>query len=228
VLLAFTITALAACGGSSTPSAPRDHPAAAESATVETGVTILVASNGWHTGIVLARADLAPGAVPETADFPDAAFFEFGWGNAEYFPAPRPTWGDALRAILQPTPAVLHLAGLPAHPRLVFPGAEVIELQVTTAGFMALVAYLDESVARHGTSRAAASAPGLYPFSRFYPATGEFHLFNTCNTWSARALAAAGLPVIAARTMSAEDLMGQLRNHGRSHASTGYAPKNAP
>ncbi len=177
----------------------------------DVGVTIHVTSNGWHTGIVVARAALPPGAVPEAADFPDAPYLEFGWGDSEYYPAPRPTLGMALRAALQPSPAVIHLVGLPAHPRDVFPTAEVVELRLSPAGFQGLVDYLDDTFARHGAERARASAPGLYRFSLFYPAKGEFHLFNTCNTWTARGLEAAGWPVQVSGTLRAEDVMAQVR-----------------
>ena len=69
--------------------------------------TIYVFSNGWHTSIVLSRDALPPGPIPEAADFPEAAFLEFGWGDREYYPSPRPTMGMALAAALTPTPAVL-------------------------------------------------------------------------------------------------------------------------
>ncbi|MDE0205085.1 MAG: DUF2459 domain-containing protein, partial [Candidatus Tectomicrobia bacterium] len=43
---------------------------------------IHVTSNGWHTAIVVPAQALADsGAIPEAADFPDAAFLEFGWGD---------------------------------------------------------------------------------------------------------------------------------------------------
>lgn len=180
----------------------------------EPGVSIHIVSNGWHTGIVVARAALPTGAVPEAADFPDAPYLEFGWGDAEYYPAPRPTLGMALRAALAPSPAVVHLVGLPGHPRDVFPTAETVELRLAPAGFRKLVDYLDDTFARGGAERAQASAPGLYRFSLFYPAKGEFHLFNTCNTWTARALEAAGLPVRVSGTLRAEDLMAQIRGAG--------------
>jgi uncharacterized protein (TIGR02117 family) len=174
-------------------------------------VVIHVASNGWHTGIVLPRSALPAGAVPEAEDFPDAPYLEFGWGDAEYYPAPRPTLGMALGAAFVPGPAIVHLVGLPAHPHDVFPKAEVVTLGLSPEGFRGLADYLDATFARKGAQRAPVQAPGLYSFSRFYPATGEFHLFNTCNTWTARGLEAAGLPVRASGTFTAEDLMAQVR-----------------
>ena len=181
----------------------------AEQAAAEQAFRIIhVVSNGWHTGIVLARSDLAHGDIPEINDFPKAKFFEFSWGDAKYFPAPEKGLAMVISALFTPTPAVLHLAGLPAEPRKVFPNAEIVELQLSSTGLQNLVAYIGDSFDR---GAADSGFPGLYRFSRFYPATGRFHIFNTCNTWTARGLKTAGIPVTVSGTLQAEELMAQLR-----------------
>ena len=181
----------------------------------DAALTIFVTSNGWHSSIVLARADLPPGRLPEAADFPRARFLEFGWGDAEYYPAKQTTIAMTLRAALIPTPAVVHVAGLAVAPARRYPKAEVVPLSIDAAGLGRLVDFIDATFDRGGRTRAASTGPGLYPTSRFYPATGRFHLFNTCNTWTARALAAAGFGVAEAGTSSAENLMSQVRPLGK-------------
>jgi len=207
-MVAIFVLALTVLGQ---PSAAAAQPATGGAGEAQAAVIVHVVSNGWHTGIVLARADLPAGAIPEAEDFPTAPYLEFGWGDAEYFPARNPSVGMALAAALTPTPAVMHLVGLPGQPRQVFPTAETIDVALSPDGFRRLVDYLEASFARGGARRAAAAAPGLYAYSRFYSATGEFHLFNTCNTWTARGLAAAGLAVTVSGTLRAEELMAQLR-----------------
>jgi uncharacterized protein (TIGR02117 family) len=170
---------------------------------------VIVSSNGWHTGIAVARTDIPPDVLPETADFPAAKWFEFGWGDAEYYPAPKPGMIDALSAAF-PGPAVVHMSGLPGHPATVFAGSDRVSLDLSDPAFARLLAYLDASFERRGAARVRPSAQGLYAFSLFYPATGRFHLFNTCNTWTARALAASGVPVQVEGTQRAEDVMRQL------------------
>ncbi|MCH8169325.1 MAG: DUF2459 domain-containing protein [Proteobacteria bacterium] len=172
---------------------------------------IFVASNGWHSSIILAKADLPPGRLAEAADFPEARFLEFGWGDAVYYPARRATLGMTLRAALVPTPAVVHVVGLRAEPARSSPEAEVVSLALDDKNFGRLVDFIDASFERAGAPRAAATGPGLTTTSRFYPAKGRFHLFNTCNTWTARALAAAGFDVSASGTFRAEALMQQVR-----------------
>ena len=182
----------------------------ADTHAAEQTFTVFVSSNGWHTDITVARADIPEGRIPESADFREARYLQFGWGDAEFYTTPDAGLGTTLRAAL-PGPAVVHLAGLAARPGEVFGGVEEIALTLSEENFARLVGYLHESFERGGQPRAKSVAPGLYRFSRFYPATGEFHLFNTCNTWTARGLAMAGVDVSASGTQSAEDVMRQLR-----------------
>ncbi len=213
VLLLALCAGLSAGACESSSVAPQaDKTAPVQQSGAEEGkITIYVSSNGWHSEIAVARTELPAGAIPEAADFPGAAYLSFGWGDAEYYTAPDKSLGMTLSAALLPTPAVVHLSGLTAHPGEVFPANEVIELKLPAEAFRALIAYLGASFERGGEARAQAVTPGLYSFSLFYPATGEFHLFNTCNTWTARGLKQSGLAVTVFATQSAEDLMAQLR-----------------
>lgn len=169
-----------------------------------------VVSNGWHTGIVLARDGLPPGLLPEAEDFADAPYLEFGWGDRAYYPAKDPGMGATLAAALLPTRSVMHVAGLDRPPRTGSGGTEAVAILLTAAQRDRLAAGIDAGFDRPEGGRAAAG-PGLYPDSLFYPARGRFHMFNTCNSWTARQLAAAGVPVSPAGVITAESLMRQLR-----------------
>lgn len=172
---------------------------------------IFVSSNGWHTGIVIAISDIPDGRIPEAADFSGAVYLEFGWGDAEFYPTPDPSVGMTLRATI-PGPAVVHVAPLDAPPGMAFSDVAEIPLLLGAEQFARLVDYLHDSFERDGKHRVWPNARGLYRFSMFYPATGRFHLFNTCNTWTARGLAQAGLDIRVAGVQRAEDLMQQLRD----------------
>ena len=70
--------------------------------------TIHVVSNGWHAGIVVARADWPERRTPEFADLASAPFVEIGWGDREYYPASSPTILMAIAAGIGANPAVIH------------------------------------------------------------------------------------------------------------------------
>ncbi len=193
---------LAGCAGA--PSLPDD---AGEPATQAAHVL----SNGWHTAIVVARGEVAAtGLLPEAADFPEAAFLEFGWGDREYYPADETTLGMTLRAALMPTPSVMHVAG---RERLPQAGGEreVVQVGLTETGLRRMIGAISDEFERPAGGRAEPVGAGLYPASHFYEAAGRFHLFNTCNTWTARMLRAGGIGISPAGVISAEDLMVRLR-----------------
>ena len=172
---------------------------------------IQVTSNGWHTAIVLpAPAVVATGLLPEAADFPDALFLEFGWGDRTYYPAKEKTLGMTLSAALIPTPAVMHMAGHAAAPAS-GGSLEVVPVALTEAGFRSLVEAIAETFERPSGGRAEAVSPGLYPDSLFYHARGEFHLFNTCNTWTARMLRAGGVALSPSGIVTADGLTARLK-----------------
>ncbi len=172
--------------------------------------TVLVTSNGWHSDIAIAHADIPAGRIPEAADFPEAVYLHFGWGDANFYQSREPGLGTTVGAAFA-GPAVVHLAGLARRPSETFRDMEEISLTLDAAQFERLVTHLHDSFAREGKRRVESSGPGVYEFSRFYPATGEFHLFNTCNTWTARGLAAAGLAITADGVRTESDVMDQVR-----------------
>jgi uncharacterized protein (TIGR02117 family) len=202
IVLIFTLL-LAACGTPRTPLPIQTHPDADK--------VFFVASNGWHSGIIVAKADLPSDRIPETKNFPDALFLEFGWGDADYFPAKKPTIGMTLRAAFVPTPSVMHVVGLQADPARAYPNAEILSLPLNKANFNRLIDFIHASFERPEEGRATNGRPGLYATSRFFPARGRFHLLNTCNSWTARALMSAGFDMDLQGTARAEEVMRQVR-----------------
>ena len=208
--------------GCAATEAPK-HPADQRAETV-----IFVTSNGSHSGIVVAKGDIPPDRIPETKDFPEALFFEFGWGDAKFYPSKDVTIGMSMSALIVPTPTVVHMVSLWTEPARYFPKAEVVPLKVSAENLGALIDFIDGSFDRAGKARAAAAAPGLYADSKFYPAKGSFHLLNTCNTWTGAALAAAGFEIGPPGTVQAEALMQKVRALNGSNEPTSGGRRYRP
>lgn len=203
LVLAFSVVWFVACETVSSPSTEDTSP--------RIGL-IYVISNGWHTAIVVpAPALVATAALPELADFFDAAYLEFGWGDRTYYPAKKKTLGMTLAAALVPTPAVMHMAAHQAPPEDDGAGYEVISVELTETGFQRLIKALAAEFERPSGDRAEPISRGLYPDSYFYHARGEFHLFNTCNTWTARMLRTGGVALSPSLIVTADGLMASLR-----------------
>ncbi len=172
--------------------------------------TVRVVGDGWHSAIVISRAEVtATGLLPEAEDFPAAAYLEFGWGDRVYYPTPEPTLGMTLDAALLPTPAVMHVAGRVGAPELRYPDVEV--LAMTQGDLRRLVGAIADEFLRPESGRAEPIARNLVSGGYFYEAHGRFHLFNTCNTWTARMLRAGGVNLWPSGVITGNDLMTRLR-----------------
>lgn len=170
-----------------------------------------VVGHGWHTGVVVRARDLEE-RLPELADSLSAAsLVELGWGDAAFYRAPEPTMSLALRAVLYPTDAVLHIVAIPnRNLRAHFPDSTVVTVTVPASGYGRLLDHLVETFARTPDGGLIALEPGLYGRSRFYRAEGLFYASNTCNTWVARAVAATGYPLRKTTVITADGLLNEL------------------
>ncbi len=172
---------------------------------------VWVVDHGWHTGLVMERSAIPAGLLPEQDDFPIARYLEVGWGDADFYQAREPDIWAALRAAVASRASVVHVVGLPARPEEIFAGGDVVQIRLSRPGFEALARFVDDAFGREGRPRAPMLGGGLYGTSAFYPARPRYHLLHTCNTWIARALRAAGVPITPVYAMTAGNLMWQVR-----------------
>ena len=177
---------------------------------------VYLVSHGWHVGLVIRRTEATAAHWPEQDDFPDATFLEVGWGDRDYYQDPDPGVGTLLKAGLWPTKSVLHIVGFRRSVTAYFPRSEIIRIDVSEAGVDSLAAYIHDTYARDDEGRAVALGPGLYGESRFYAGRQRYHIFKNCNTWAARALRAAGVPVRPSEILTAADLLKQARPFGET------------
>jgi uncharacterized protein (TIGR02117 family) len=190
----------------------------------EPAVAVWVLDHGWHTAIVIRRADLDQALWPEVDDFPAATFVEVAWGDRDFYMATPATPWLAIKAAFLAAGSVLHVVGFDAPISAHFPESELVELRLSRRGFDALTRFVGEEYQRDREGRPLRLGRGLYGASWFYAARGTYHLFNTCNTWVARALRAAGLPVTTTGVITAGGVMQQARRAAGGRAAPAERP----
>jgi uncharacterized protein (TIGR02117 family) len=172
---------------------------------------IFVVSHGWHSGIVIRKADIAENALPEVRHFPDADYLEVGWGDWDYYQAPDPGLGLALKAAFWPSRSVLRVAGFKEAVESYFRGSEIVEIGLSDEAFQRLIQFISDTFSRPDPTVSVEARPGVAPDSRFYAAKGKFHIFRNCNTWVAEALQFAGLPITPGYAFTAGNLISQVK-----------------
>lgn len=172
---------------------------------------VYLVNHGWHAGLVLpVGAELAR-AWPAGTHVPGARYVEVGWGERDFYPAPGFHLGAALKALFWRNRSVLHLVAFDPPVENYFSGGEWVRLRISDAEHARLIEVIGASFTTDAHGRAQALGPGLYGNSRFYLARERYHLFRTCNVWTAGTLRAAGLPFRTGTAFTTANLLHQAR-----------------
>lgn len=168
---------------------------------------VYVVRRGWHTGFVI-PSQLIQSLLPELADrFGDTPYMEFGWGDRVYYQSADKSLGMTLRAVLWPTDAIVYTRAIPDQPSDYYPDAKVETLCLESGQFALLVSFIENSFYRDTEGDIVFSQDGLLENSLFFKGTGEYYLFNTCNTWTARGLKSAEFGISPAFKVQAGSVM---------------------
>lgn len=161
------------------------------------GVTILVADNGIHTGLILPTraAD-----IDWSVDFPDSdiadaryarlGWVAVGWGDRAFY-VETPTWNDVklstvARAAFGSTRTVLHVEHILAPS----PGPDVRAIVLTGDQYRRVAAFVRATRGPGGKVAAGYGANDV-----FYDGQGTYSALRTCNAWTGDALRSAGVRV---------------------------------
>lgn len=191
----------------------------------EPGTLIWIVGHGWHAGVALPRERVPLDAWPGRDALGPVRYLEIGWGDGEFYPAPRGTIALALRAAFRSTSSVLHVAGFDAPVATYFAGAPVLEVELSPRGLERLGRFIDAHQARDAAGQSIVVARGIYgDAGHFYLATGRYHVFDNSNHWTARALRAAGCPIEPAWAINAGTVLSQVREFSRPVRLSSTAP----
>jgi uncharacterized protein (TIGR02117 family) len=177
----------------------------------ENPVVVYVTGHGWHTGLVVPAGDMQVRFSALKTRFGETPFMEFGWGDKDFYQAEEITAIVAVKAVLWPTDAVMHVVAVPADVRTFFPRSEIHRLSLPTARYNALLDFIAGSFRQTDEGAVIPLERGLYGDSSFFDALGHYTLFNTCNTWTAKGLKSAGLDINPATKARASSVMEFLR-----------------
>lgn len=162
------------------------------------GVTIFIATNGVHSGVIVPAmsADMDWRTIVKPSHLADPRYagrwLWFGWGDRDFY-LNTPSWADVsvltvLRAGLGSGETLVHVDHLQQ------PFDDARPVTITRDQYRRLVAGLRATLAPTPDGRAT-PIPGYAAWDVFYPARGRYSAITTCNAWTGQLLADAGVKV---------------------------------
>jgi len=158
------------------------------------GDIVYVVGQGWHAEIGIPIEELGKDLAFYREVFPGARVIMFGYGKKTFFTSPPETISEYILGPI-PGPAVIQTVGIRVTPVEAYPEATTITLALSPEGRQALTAYIWEDLVKNSSGEPQAVGRSTDPDGLFYAAGSEYNLFHTCNTWTAKALHTAGLPI---------------------------------
>ena len=177
---------------------------------------VYVVNHGWHTGFVVPASGIQQ-LIPELKQrFRNAPYIEFGWGDKEFYQAEEITSGVTLKAIFLPTDSVVHAVAVTRKADKYFNHSEVEKFCLEDSEFKSLLEFISSSFYRDESRNILKLNHGIYGDSQFYKAKGDFHIFNTCNKWTAKGMESAGMNISTTFKLTAGSIMNYLSREDSS------------
>ena len=174
-------------------------------------VTVYLISRGFHTGVVVPAARSA-GYIAVLRGTEEGAA-EFGWGEAYYYQAASPGCLAGARALFLRNRSVVRTELLPGGPERALVRSDfAVRFDLSGEQFQRLCRFIDESFEKKDGAviRESAETDRV----SYYTSIHTYNMFNTCNTWAAGALEAAGTGVDSGGIVLASQLFAEAKKTG--------------
>ncbi len=158
--------------------------------------SIYLIKQRWHTAVVFHKTEIDSNLFPALKYFNNANLIDIGWGDEEFYQHPGFDSGLAWKALFYSTPSTLRVEGIYITKEQYFDVSEiVIELEINEEQLISLLNYINETLWRN--TEGAHQILSIQHLNQvyFFKANGNYHFFNTCNTWLAKGLMKSGFEI---------------------------------
>lgn len=179
----------------------------------------------WHTSLMLDAATVARYSKHLQLEAEGARFVRIGWGDGDYFTGKSKSVGTAAKALVASRYSALQVLRYHQSPFDQIPPDTYVPIAISDKAMRTLIAYLDDSFALDANAQLIPLPAYLDDTGHFYQSRHEYGLFANCNTWSGRALQAAGLPVRSALKLTARSVFEQAKYISAHQQAVGLIKK---
>lgn len=157
--------------------------------------TIYIVDHGYHTGIILPSDSSSFTSGDRLPFTPTADWYEFGWGDRDFYQDPKPSVAVTLSALLLPTQTTLHVCAINMDPVRWAGSSRICKLEINEQQYEAVCAHvLDTFTPSDTTEGFSYIGKGIYGNSAFYEANFRYHILRNCNAWTAKGIRKMGFP----------------------------------
>ncbi len=149
----------------------------------------------WHTGIIFKNDQVDTTVWQLINDFKEYDYVDVGWGDVAFYQAPGFDLDLAVKALFTKTNSTLRVSGFNRSINSYLQTTDYAErLILTDDEYKRLCEYIQSAYSLNENMPVILSKH-FGGAVKFYKAKGYYDVFNTCNTWIAKGLNAAGIKI---------------------------------
>ncbi len=176
--------------------------------------TVYVINNSYHTGIIIPVDSESIRNIGALKYFKFSRFIEIGWGEEIAYQDPVDNYWHDLKAVILTNPSVIRFEGYNTLTESFINWSNyTIELKLSQEQFIKLLKYVDQSFRKENDELIITSRQQSGEVI-FFKSVYKYHLFNTCNTWVAKALKNSGFDVSPFFVITAGQLYEKIKMQG--------------
>ncbi len=179
--------------------------------------TVIIIQSYYHTGILLELDAETRGKLDLARYFIRYRNIDIGWGEEVFYQDPSFTLSKGARAVLCPSRSVIRAEGFNQDiDDVVGTSDRAMRFRITDDQYDRLCAFINASLTRNVKGEAVVVSSHDSGAVLFFKSPHTYCLFNTCNTWIAKALKRAGIEISPACVVTASTLFSRLKKKGDS------------
>lgn len=176
---------------------------------------VYIVNNNLHTGIVIPINDESTRSVIALRYFKNYSFSDIGWGEEKFYQDPKDNICMGARAIFLPNTSVIRIEGYTAATEnFILWSDYTVRLALSTEQYIKLTGFINKSFKMEPADEPVITSKKNSGEIIFFKSVYRYHLFNTCNTWVAKALKYSGLDVSPFFIITAGQLYNEIKDLG--------------
>ncbi len=176
-------------------------------------IIVYIINSSIHTGIIIPVDSESISRISALKYFKDFQFADFGWGEEFVYQHPDENYCFYAKAVLLPNSSVISVEGYSSVSGMINWSDFTVKLTLSTDQFMKLMDFIDKSFKRENNEPIITSKKHSGDVI-FFKSVYRYHMFNTCNTWVAKALEIAGLDVSPFFVLTSGQLYKEIKDNG--------------
>ncbi|MBX3044060.1 MAG: DUF2459 domain-containing protein [Candidatus Kapabacteria bacterium] len=182
----------------------------------DTSLKVYVVHVGLHTDFVIPKNLVTDSALKALRIFDDYQYVEIGWGDAEFYMNDGFDLMLAAKALLSLTGSVMRIEAFPKITSKIFERYKfIVELNMNYNQYHSFLKFIDSKLARNNSNQFIIAKSAKNGNVRYFRSNLNYHLFYTCNTWTAEAIKSAGYDFSIFMVLTAEQLYHKIKGLGR-------------